>query len=77
MTLHIQYMSASESGRTHQAMDLLVQIVLTRAEQADVSFLDFGHSNEDGGRLLNEGLYQFKSKFGGGGVPLLEFSLSL
>ena len=77
MTWHIQYMSASESGRTHQAMDLLVQIVLTRAEQADVSFLDFGHSNEDGGRLLNEGLYQFKSKFGGGGVPLLEFSLSL
>ncbi len=77
MTWHIQYMSASENGRVHQAMDFLVQIVLARAEQAGTLFLDFGHSNEEGGRFLNEGLYQFKSKFGAGGIPLLEFSLNL
>jgi hypothetical protein len=31
-------------------------------------YFDFGVSNEQGGQILNEGLYRFKMSFGAGGV---------
>jgi hypothetical protein len=31
-------------------------------------YFDFGVSNEQEGRILNEGLYRFKTSFGAGGV---------
>jgi lipid II:glycine glycyltransferase (peptidoglycan interpeptide bridge formation enzyme) len=31
-------------------------------------YFDFGISNEQEGRILNEGLYRFKVSFGAGGV---------
>jgi hypothetical protein len=74
---HIQYMSASSLGREESAMDVLVEKAISLAIEKGISFLDFGHSNENYGQSLNSGLYSFKSKFGGGGVALLEFSLDI
>jgi lipid II:glycine glycyltransferase (peptidoglycan interpeptide bridge formation enzyme) len=38
------------------------------AADTGVRFFDFGISNENSGKVLNEGLYGFKSEFGCGGV---------
>jgi len=74
---HLQYLAASEDGKKLQALDWLIQKIIILAQLDSISFLDFGHSNENGGIYLNSGLYKFKSKFGGGGVALLEFNLIL
>ena len=74
---HIQYMSANSMGRKESALDVLVEMAISLAIEKGVSFLDFGHSNENYGTKLNSGLYSFKSKFGGGGLGLLEFTIDL
>lgn len=74
---HLQYMASSEAGKKLQALDWLIQKIVTDAKLDSVPFLDFGHSNENAGSNLNSGLYKFKSKFGGGGIALLEFNLGL
>ncbi len=74
---HIQYMGASILGNEARAMDTLVEKVICLGIEKGVSFLDFGHSNENSGQYLNSGLYKFKSKFGGGGLGLLEFTIEI
>jgi len=74
---HMQYLASSEDGKKLQALDWLIQKIITEAKKNSISFVDFGHSNENNGLDLNSGLYKFKSKFGGGGVALLEFILDL
>jgi len=74
---HVQYMASSDAGRKSQALDWLIQRVIHDAKLNSVPYLDFGHSNEGNGTYLNSGLYKFKSKFGGGGVVLLEFHLKI
>ena len=74
---HIQYMGANSLGREESAMDVLVEKAISLAINKKISFLDFGHSNENYGQSLNSGLYSFKSKFGGGGVGLLEFTIDI
>lgn len=74
---HIQYMSSSNLGNQVRAMDTLVEKAIFLGIKKGVSFLDFGHSNENFGKYLNSGLYKFKSKFGGGGLGLLEFTIEI
>jgi len=74
---HIQYMGANSLGREKSAMDVLVEKAISIAIGKGICFLDFGHSNENYGKSINSGLYRFKSKFGGGGVALLEFTINL
>ena len=44
-------------------LDLLLEQAITGA-QAQAKWFDFGHSNEDEGRLLNTGLSFYKESFG-------------
>jgi len=74
---HIQYIASNNLGREENAVDVLVEKAISFAIEKEVTFLDFGHSNESYGQILNSGLYGFKSKFGGGGVALLEFTINL
>ena len=74
---HIQYMSANSLGREQHGMDILIEKAISLAIKKEIFFLDFGHSNENYGQNLNLGLYRFKSKFGGGGVGLLEFTIDI
>lgn len=60
---HLQYMAASAPGRRCAALDLLLEQAITEA-QANAKWFDFGHSNEDEGRLLNPGLAFYKESFG-------------
>jgi hypothetical protein len=60
---HLQYMAADEQGRRCAALDLLLEQAIARAQGAGKWF-DFGHSNEDEGRVLNTGLAFYKESFG-------------
>jgi hypothetical protein len=76
--VHAQYISSSAAGYDLQALDALFEWVIVRAQQeCKARFFDFGISNEDEGRTLNGGLYDFKSEFGGGGVVHEFFELKL
>jgi hypothetical protein len=65
---HAQYIAASESAYNVSALDAVFDAAIIEAQQAGIRYFDFGTSNENGGKVLNDGLYRFKSEFGGGGV---------
>lgn len=65
---HAQYTAASERGNEVSALDLVFESAIESAQQASARYFDFGVSTEDSGRMLNDGLYRFKSEFGGGGM---------
>lgn len=65
---HSQYIAASERGYDVSALDAVFEAAITEAQQVGARYFDFGTSNEDGGKVLNDGLYRFKSEFGGCGV---------
>lgn len=65
---HAQYIAASEVGYELSALDAVFDAAIIEAQQTGARYFDFGTSNEDGGKVLNDGLYRFKSEFGGGGV---------
>ena len=61
---------------TH-ALDAIFEAAIQKAILAEARYFDFGTSNEDGGKVLNSGLYQFKSEFGGGGVAHEFYQLNI
>jgi hypothetical protein len=74
---HAQYIAASENAYNVSALDAVFDAATNEAQQAGARYFDFGTSNEEGGMVLNDGLYRFKSEFGGGGVAHEYYELSL
>lgn len=64
---HAQYIAASDEGRRLAALDGLFEHLIA-LHGGGYRFFDFGISNTDQGRVLNEGLVRQKEEFGGGGV---------
>lgn len=62
---HLQYMAISDIGRSQSIGDSLVLESIELAKKEQKFFFNFGHSNENLGKTLNDGLFAFKSKFGG------------
>lgn len=60
---HAQYIFASDKGRELSMPDLLIDY-LANEKYKDYKYFDFGNSNEDGGKYLNEALMSFKESFG-------------
>lgn len=74
--VHTQYISASERGKQEHVMDyLLLSAVTYYKEQALHRYFDFGTSNEQGGRILNESLIMQKEGFGGRGITYMHYKL--
>ncbi len=65
--VHTQYISASIEGKQLHALDLLFHTLLNNTFK-DFDYFDFGTSNEQQGKVLNEGLIYQKEGFGGRGV---------
>ena len=65
---HAQYIAASEVAYSVSALDAVFDHATTEALSAGVRYFDFGTSNECEGTVLNEGLYQYKHEYGGGGA---------
>jgi hypothetical protein len=74
---HVQYNAANDTGREIGALDGVFEHCIEEAAASGKRFWDFGISTESDGRELNEGLYRFKSEFGGGGVAYEFYELAL
>ncbi|MDB5438242.1 MAG: family acetyltransferase [Caulobacteraceae bacterium] len=60
---HAQYIAAGEDGRRNGALDGLFEHLIA-LHATSHRYFDFGISNTDGGRVLNEGLMRQKEEFG-------------
>lgn len=74
---HAQYIASSSTGYEVSALDAVIENCIADAKEAGKRWFDFGISTEAAGRHLNEGLYDFKTEFGGGGFVHDFFELSL
>lgn len=73
---HAQYIAASPAGFSVQALAGLIDYLATRYLPS-VRYFDLGTSNEDHGRILNEGLIRQKTGFGARGTVALTLTLQL
>lgn len=74
---HLQYIASNPAGQALAALDGLIDGLVGEARDAGMRWFDFGTSNEDQGRVLNDGLYRFKCEFGAGGVAYETYELDL
>lgn len=73
---HCQYISANEEGKKSGALDLLFHHLLNVVYK-ETPYFDFGTSNEDRGKYLNESLIYQKEGFGGRAVCYDTYSINL
>jgi lipid II:glycine glycyltransferase (peptidoglycan interpeptide bridge formation enzyme) len=66
--VHAQYIASNLMGYSLSALDMVFNEAIEFSKNLNMNYFDFGISNENQGLCLNEGLYEFKSEFGGGGV---------
>lgn len=67
--VHVQYGHATEKGRKEGALDFLYLSAIDYYRRTShCRYFDFGTSNEQGGRYLNESLIAQKEGFGGRGI---------
>jgi len=74
---HAQYIASSRAGHALNALDLLFDEAIGQGVRSGKRYFDFGISTEDQGRVLNDGLAQFKNEFGAGGVVHEFYELNL
>ena len=64
---HAQYIAASKRGKAMKVLPMLFDYLINK-EFSQTRYFDFGTSNEQGGRVLNEGLVMQKTGMGGRGI---------
>lgn len=74
---HAQYITSSPVGYETSALDAVFNHCIEAAANDGKRYFDFGTSNEDDGRKLNESLYNFKIEFGGGGIAHEFYEMNL
>ncbi|MBQ9556956.1 MAG: GNAT family N-acetyltransferase [Muribaculaceae bacterium] len=75
---HCQYIGASPRGKENKALTLLFEhLIGLYSGMEEYRYFDFGISNEDHGRYLNEGLVRQKSRLGGRGIVYNTFEICL
>ena len=75
--VHLQYSGSAPRGNAVGAQTAIMDYAINRSKVSGIRYFDFGTSNEDEGRVLNEGLYRFKTSFGAGGVVQEYYQLNL
>ncbi len=76
VTAHCQYIATTPFARDHNLLTPLFSRLINDMF-SHKTYFDFGISNEDGGRMLNGGLYRQKASYGGSGVACNRYSISL
>lgn len=66
--IHLQYVACSPKGKELFAADMIYHDLVYNRLSSGFDYFDFGISNEDAGRYLNEGLVSHKEVFGGRSV---------
>lgn len=77
MTVHVQYGHATHQGKAEGALDLLYTQLIEQYREAGYHYFDFGTSNEQGGRILNESLIAQKEGFGGRGIAYRTYRMDI
>ena len=75
--VHAQYIAASPEGKKKKILPLVFDHIISHIDNDDINYFDFGISNEQGGRYLNEGLVMQKDGMGGRGVVYNTYSIDL
>ncbi|MCD7713435.1 MAG: GNAT family N-acetyltransferase [Prevotella sp.] len=76
-TAHVQYISSSPTGKADGALDLLFTTLIDKFKVPGYRYFDFGTSNEDGGKILNQGLIAQKEGFGARGIAYKQWILNI
>lgn len=74
---HAQYIASSANGNNISALDFLFNESIKYAESSGYKYFDFGISTTNNGKVINSGLYSFKSEFGATGISHEFFELNL
>lgn len=74
---HCQYIGATARGKDSKALALLFSHLIDEYKRQGYRYFDFGISNEDHGRYLNEGLVRQKFRLGGRGIVYNTFEITL
>lgn len=74
--VHTQYLACNRLGREMRALDMLIDYVIAVSSEYAAVF-DFGISNEDNGRYLNNGLISQKESFGARAIVYDLYSVDL
>ena len=61
-------LASTAEGNAVGASTAVIDYAMGNDIDLGARYFDFGVSNEQEGRILNEGLYRFKASFGAGGV---------
>ena len=65
--IHLQYAACTQKGKDMYATDVIYHDLIFHILPGN-NYFDFGISNEDAGRYLNEGMIHHKEEFGGRSV---------
>ncbi|MDE5608704.1 MAG: GNAT family N-acetyltransferase [Muribaculaceae bacterium] len=68
-----QYAASTSFGREHHINDVLNVELIQRFRDEGYRYFDLGTANEDGGRILNEGLIGQKISYGGRGIAYMSY----
>lgn len=74
--VHTQYISATPEGKQRGAIDILFEQLIKNI-YPECHYFDFGTSNEEGGRVLNESLIHQKEGFGARAICYDTYSIKL
>ncbi len=74
---HTQYIGSNDAGNRVRALDAVLCYCPDRAAARGARFFDFGTCSLHAGMTLNDGLYAFKTRFGGGGVAYEQYEIAL
>lgn len=74
--VHLQYIAASEEGKSLGASDLLIDYIL-KQNWVGKDYFDYGISTENNGLYLNQGLIHHKEGFGARGIAYDIYSIIL
>ncbi len=74
---HVQYSASTAAGNSVGAPTAVMDYAMGKSTDLGARYFDFGHSNEQEGQVLNEGLYRFKTSLGAGGVAQEFYEMKL
>lgn len=73
---HSQYTATTPEGRKNNLLTPLTMHLISTMQPGQ-RYMDFGISNEHGGRVLNEGLYAYKASYGATGTIHTRYRLDI
>lgn len=74
--IHLQYAACTPRGKELYATDVIYHELIFNLLPGN-SYFDFGTSNEDAGRYLNEGMVRHKEEFGGRSIAYDIYELEI